>query len=140
MKDDQADFGKIRAVLYSTILPTGKSVGMEPENIALDEKHMTGKAMGAYGELPGHQGDDTGRAAAEKVKPTVEWVQERILEAADRAGRWGITADEVMKELDLKPNNVRPRFTELKILGKLRDSGNRRKNDDGNSVRVWERV
>lgn len=94
---------------------------------------------GVYGDLPGHQGDDTAIAAAEKVQHSVEWVQERILEAIDRAGPWGVTADEVMKDLQLKPNNVRPRFTELKLADKIEDAGMRRKNDDGNSARVWKR-
>lgn len=48
-----------------------------------------------------------------------------------------LTADECAGWLDIDRLSVRPRFSELKRLGKIEDSGQRRKNQSGKSATVW---
>lgn len=49
----------------------------------------------------------------------------------------GATADETAAAIGSTPAAVRPRFTELKKAGQIRDSGGRRRNDSGKRAVVW---
>ena len=49
----------------------------------------------------------------------------------------GATADEVAKDLNLSVLSVRPRVSELKRLGEIKQTGGRRKNDSGMTATVW---
>ena len=48
-----------------------------------------------------------------------------------------VTADEAANALGYTPFTIRPRFTELKALGFIQDSGDRRKNSSGRRATVW---
>jgi len=52
----------------------------------------------------------------------------------------GLTADEVAGRLGLSILSIRPRITELARLGKVRDSGERRRNGSGRKAIVWAAV
>lgn len=90
----------------------------------------------SYPAVPGWKGRDTSREAAERVPAKV--LQAKVL-AEFRPGCW-FTADEVAERLNLSVLSVRPRVCELSALGKLRDSGERRKNPSGRSAIVWQAV
>lgn len=77
-----------------------------------------------YPEQPGHQGTDTSKAAAADVARTTEQLRARVL--ATLANYGPSTADEVAKLLEQHPLSIRPRLTELKRMGKIRDTGIRR--------------
>lgn len=47
------------------------------------------------------------------------------------------TADEVASALCLSVLSVRPRFSELRRLGRIEDTGERRTNASGRSAAVW---
>ena len=49
----------------------------------------------------------------------------------------GWTADEMADEMGETVLSIRPRFSELKALGKIHDTGTRRKNSSGRSAVVW---
>jgi predicted ArsR family transcriptional regulator len=49
----------------------------------------------------------------------------------------GATADEIAKDLDLSVLSVRPRVSELKRLGEIKQTGARRKNESGMTATVW---
>jgi predicted ArsR family transcriptional regulator len=55
--------------------------------------------------------------------------------------RWGaqFTADEAASELGESILAIRPRLSELVALGKIEDSGLRRKNASGMTATVWRR-
>ena len=49
----------------------------------------------------------------------------------------GATADEVAKDLNLSVLSVRPRVSELKRLGKIKQTSACRKNESGMTPTVW---
>jgi predicted ArsR family transcriptional regulator len=49
----------------------------------------------------------------------------------------GRTADELAKLLRRSPLSVRPRLSELKALGKVAATGERRRNESGMTATVW---
>lgn len=74
--------------------------------------------------------------AADIMKPTAKTLQLRILREWDGKPNW--TTDEMAMWLGEDKGAVRPRFTELKLLGKIVKTGYRRKNRSGMSATVWE--
>jgi hypothetical protein len=90
-----------------------------------------------YPRAAGHYGGDTDVAAASRIESTgkAALIRERVL-ALMRRHPAGLTADEAATLLNEIPGNVRPRFSEFKALGILRDTGIRRRNEIGNSMRV----
>jgi hypothetical protein len=89
-----------------------------------------------YPDNPGYKGQLTSKAAAETKKSTKVLDQQRVVEAL-RASDGGLTADEVAAvhgEVFLK---YRPRFSELRKLGKIQDTGERRPSALGNAQIVW---
>lgn len=91
-----------------------------------------------YPNAPGYQDTDTSREAAEAVEPAAKTIAALALVAIERAGATGLTAEELAETLRLDRVIVQPRTTELKLLGKVRDSGQRRHNaSSGKRAIVW---
>lgn len=88
-----------------------------------------------YPQKPGAQDRDTSRAAAEHADETAPQLRARALAVLERSK--GLTADEVAGRLGLSILSIRPRVTELARLGKVRDSGLRRRNASGRNAIVW---
>lgn len=92
-----------------------------------------------YRGLAGSQPTDTSRAAAAKVTLTIALRQSIVLAALKRIGP--STGDELMAHLKTtNPNAVRPRLTELRKLGMIRDTGARRPTPSGGTAIVWEPI
>lgn len=79
-----------------------------------------------YPNVPGWKGTDTSEAAAEFIKPHCGRLQKLFLEAVRASGERGATSDEVAASLEIDHCTARPRATELKRMGLIRDSGERR--------------
>jgi predicted ArsR family transcriptional regulator len=92
-----------------------------------------------YPSVPGFKARDTAREAAESLKPKAPLVRDKILQlmASPHAE---FTADEAASMLGLPILTVRPRFSELANMGKLVDSGVRRRNDSGKNAIAWRRA
>ena len=88
-----------------------------------------------YPCAPGAQDRDTSQAAAESVAPEAHQLRAKALAVLERSN--GLTADEVAGRLGLSILSIRPRLTELSRLGKVRDSGLRRRNASGRNAIVW---
>lgn len=91
-----------------------------------------------YPFAAGAQDRDTSRAAAESMGETAPQLRARALAVLERSS--GLTADEVAGRLGLSILSIRPRVTELSRLGKVRDSGERRRNASGRQAIVWAPV
>ncbi|MCR9254728.1 MAG: hypothetical protein NXI16_01380 [Alphaproteobacteria bacterium] len=78
---------------------------------------------------------DTSREAFEGVDART--LRDQALAAIKRAGPIGLTADETADRLSQHYGSIRPRCTELKLSGKIIDSGQRRKNKNGKNMIVW---
>lgn len=95
-------------------------------------------ADGPYGALPGHaRGVDTSIVAAESVKPGAAYLREKCRAYVKRWGMTGCTADECALNLNESVLSIRPRFTEMRRLNWIEDTGERRKNDSGRNAIVW---
>jgi len=90
-----------------------------------------------YPAAPGYKDRDTSRQAAQHVASRVELLRDRCALRVRQAGAQGLTADEAAELVGETVLAIRPRFTELLHLGKIKDSGTRRKNDSGRSAKVW---
>ena len=91
----------------------------------------------AYPTVPGARAMDTSKAAADAMKPGADRLRQMVLAAISDAGASGLTADEAADRCGLSVLAARPRCTELKLLGQIRDAGIRRKNASGRSAAVW---
>ena len=91
-----------------------------------------------YPRTPGWQNTETSIEAAAAIAPDLTRLQGMVLDAIrDADWKGGLTADEVAMVLDLTPFTARPRCAELKVFGKIEDSGSRRENESGRRAIVW---
>ena len=80
---------------------------------------------------------DTQAAAHAKAQTSAARNRERCLQAIRLSGTYGLTADECADKLGTTIQSTRPRFTELKQSGHIRDTGERRLNRSGNKTAVF---
>ena len=93
--------------------------------------------MATYPDTPGHRNVETSIDAANALAPKLGRLQ-RMAEGAIRDAGWlGLTADELAARLDLDRWSIQPRTTELRRMGRIRDSGQRRPNRTGKAAIVW---
>jgi len=76
---------------------------------------------------------DTSRESAESINAGT--LRAEVLEALKFFG--SLTADEVACKLGLSILSIRPRLSELRKLGAVKDTGIRRKNSSGKNAVVW---
>jgi hypothetical protein len=91
----------------------------------------------AYPDAPGARRTDTSRDAADAIKPDAIWLRMMVMTHITAAGANGLTADEAAAKMDKSILSIRPRCSELLKQGKIRDSGQRRRNASGRSAIVW---
>lgn len=92
----------------------------------------------AYPHQPGARDRKTSQEAAEAVAPRSKLLRARALDVLERSN--GLTADEVAGRLGLSILSIRPRITELARLHKVRDTGDRRRNNSGRRAIVWAAI
>lgn len=63
--------------------------------------------------------------------------RERVYRAIQRAGKRGMTDEEIQIALDMNPNTQRPRRVELQHIGLIKDSMDRRKTKARRDAAVW---
>lgn len=86
---------------------------------------------------PGAADTDTSIAAAEDIAPKAGDIRTRVHRCLKRHYPDGLTTDECASKLGLSILTIRPRFSELKNEGKIRDSNRRRINASGKKAIVW---
>lgn len=92
-----------------------------------------------YPHAPGARDRDTSQVAAAGMTRAAPILRASALDVLERSN--GLTADEVAGRLGVSILSIRPRITELLKLGKIRDSGARRRNpSSGKSAIVWAAV
>jgi hypothetical protein len=90
-----------------------------------------------YPHAAGHYDIDTSIAAADIINKKLPHLQASVMAAIAGAGKRGTTADEVAALLGWERHRVRPRISELRRLGQIGDSGQRRPSDMGVNSIVW---
>lgn len=90
-----------------------------------------------YPERPGFKEPTTSKEAAEDVSPRASLLRDRVLALFDGNA---LTADECAAALGETAFAVRPRLSELRAMGLIEPTDQRRKNKSGCSARVWRAV
>jgi hypothetical protein len=81
---------------------------------------------GAYPGTPGHRFMDTSMAAAASIAKVTGSMQRMVYHAICEVGARGLTSDELADRLRIDRGTLQPRTSELKLLGLIRDGGQRR--------------
>lgn len=90
-----------------------------------------------YPNRPGHvRHNDTSHAAARSMDNTAGSIRDRVYAAIKANGQIGVTSD-YLEETMGRHQTISARVRELVLLGKIRDSGQRRKTRSGRSARVY---
>jgi len=88
-----------------------------------------------YPNIPGSAPIDTSEEAAESMRASARTLRAKALEALRRYGP--LTADEIAGKIGKTVLAIRPRVTELFKMGRIEDTGSRRRNDSGRRAVVW---
>jgi FaeA-like protein len=89
-----------------------------------------------YPDAPGFKVSGPSEQAAEAMGSTANKRRAAVLAQLAQYPA-GATADEIAKDLNLSVLSVRPRVSELKRTGKIKQTGARRKNESGMTATVW---
>jgi hypothetical protein len=87
-----------------------------------------------YPKAAGFKRTQTSAQAAEDITPKAPAIREMVLAVLHLRD---MTADEMAYHLSMDKLSVRPRFSELRAMGKIRDTGERRANGSGKKAIVW---
>ena len=86
----------------------------------------------SYPQAAGYTDPDTSKAAAKSTDAA--GLRAKVMDALNAYGP--MTADECAGRLGLSILSVRPRFTELRALGKIYDTHRRHRNESGKLAKV----
>lgn len=89
----------------------------------------------SYPDTPGAKGPDgTSQDAAEAIAPCVSHLRHVAMRALDRLGE--ATVLEAVAIADVTRESLQPRFSELRAMGLVKPTGERRRNPSGKSAAV----
>ncbi len=89
-----------------------------------------------YPKTPGWTEPTTSRDSALLMVNTCDQFREIVLRAI-AASPSGLTADEAAAKIGRTVLATRPRVAELRGLGKIEDTGERRRNESGRLAKTW---
>ena len=133
----QIFFGSIGVAIFFGVM--SGFLWLNQMNMEMERSNMQMQIDFGYPHNPGYKSQITSKDAAKKKKQTKKHDQLKVLRALS-ASPSGLTADEVAGiygEVFLK---YRPRFSELRKLGVIEDTGDRRPSALGNNQIVWRVV
>ena len=90
-----------------------------------------------YPLTPGYKEQSTSKEAAEKINTRAAKLRTKILQILERKETYGGTCEEIAEIMSEDITSIRPRFTELKHMNYIIDSGDRRINKFKNNTKVW---
>jgi predicted transcriptional regulator len=96
----------------------------------------TFEGLSHYPDSPGFTEPTTSRDAAEIIARDINARQREVLDVYRIAGDAGLTADEAAAKLGRSVLAVRPRVTELRALGLIEKTKERRANESGLAASV----
>ena len=98
---------------------------------------MTQLDLLSYPASPGFKREGTSQQAAEAIKPSAATLREACLLRLALSYGHGLTTDECADAMGESCLSVRPRFSELRAMNLIEDTGSRRKNASGRNAVVW---
>lgn len=88
-----------------------------------------------YPDIPGAKGPDgTSQEAAEAIAPCVSYLRRVAMRSLDKLGK--ATVLEAVAFAGVARESLQPRFSELRALGLVEATGERRRNPSGKSAAV----
>lgn len=93
-------------------------------------------ALDTYPHAPALGATDTSEEAAVAIAPAASVWRDKAMIAFRRYSS-GFTAEELAAFLECERVTIQPRCSELRALGRIRDSGMRRLNGSGKRAIVW---
>lgn len=90
-----------------------------------------------YPNTPASGRTDTSAEAAASIASASGRIQRMVQLAISEVGARGLTCEELAGRLGMERTTVQPRTSELKLLGLIEDSGQRRLNRNGKKAIVW---
>ena len=90
-----------------------------------------------YPLTPGYKEQSTSKEAAGKINTRAAKLRTKILQILERKETYGGTCEEIAEIISEDITSIRPRFTELKHMNYIIDSGDRRINKFKNNTKVW---
>lgn len=116
----------------------GRASERKVEGFPLCEEHARSLEAQSAPKLPPFQpSSDTSRAAAVAIQPHVAPMQKRVLDFLEERGIVGGTQEEIHFATGMRISSICGRVSELRELGKVCDSGERRANVSGVGAVVW---
>lgn len=94
--------------------------------------------MTRYPETPGFKASGTSEEAAQAAQSNAGYYRNLCVRALGEHGP--MTADEVAARVGADRLTIRPRMSELRKMGTIRETGERRKNASGKRASVWDLV
>lgn len=89
-----------------------------------------------YPDSPGFKAHGSSRDAAAAIAPRAPRIRDQVL-AIIAQHPTGVTADEIAADLHMSVLTVRPRVSELRRLGEISPTGDRRCNASGMTASTW---
>jgi predicted ArsR family transcriptional regulator len=94
-----------------------------------------------YPNYPGAKVAGASQDAADGIAEHAETLRDRVDRLFDRCDpNGGLTADECAEQLGSEIWSVRPRLSELRRMGRIAETDQRRKNRSGMTATVWKRA
>lgn len=87
-----------------------------------------------YPAVPGAKAEGTSTEAAKAMKPRAGILRGKVLDCLKTCS---LTTDECAQMLNESVLAIRPRFSELRAMDLIVDTGERRQNDSGRKAIVW---
>jgi hypothetical protein len=102
-------------------------------------------ANASYPSHPGHRGRteasrETSREAGEKIAPLAKTQANKVLNELLAAHPDGRSSEQIASVTGISVHSVRSRISELFAAGKIEQTDQRARSDDGNRVMVWRAV
>ena len=97
--------------------------------------------MSKYPQVPGHNKVDISIEAAESMEKSSATLRTRvlnILRGADFPFVYPMTSEQISDISGISHDNVWKRISELRAMGKVEDSGERRRNRSGRKAIAWQ--
>ena len=91
-----------------------------------------------YPHKAGHRGVRTSKKSADGINKKLLRIQKVVLLELEKVFPDGLTGSELAKRTDTNLLTIRPRTTELKLLGLITDTETTRKNDGGKPEIVYK--
>jgi|TARA_B110000444_G_C18828860_1_gene591948 hypothetical protein len=91
-----------------------------------------------YPHKAGHRNIDTSIEVAKKVNKTLKRISKIVLLELEKVYPKGLTGTEIANKCNRSILSIRPRTTELKALGLIIDTEDRRKNEWNNNEIVYK--